>query len=108
MVGGQGGVRYRPQRLAGDRGYSYDRIRAWLRRHRIDAVIPRRSNQRPGRKPLDAPAYRRRNVVERCVGWLKECRRVATRYEKRAATYLAMLKLAIIGRYFRRLFSYTA
>ncbi|MGE0192604.1 MAG: IS5/IS1182 family transposase, partial [Planctomycetota bacterium] len=39
--------------------------------------------------------------------WLKECRRIGTRFEKLAATFLAMLKLAILGRYFRKLFSYT-
>ena len=43
----------------------------------------------------------RRNVVERLVGWIKEYRRVATRYEKLAVNYLAMLKLAMMRRYFR-------
>lgn len=37
--------------------------------------------------------------MERCVGWLKECRRIATRFEKLALNYLAMLKLAMIQRY---------
>jgi transposase len=32
--------------------------------------------------------------VERCVNRLKQFRRVATRYEKRACHYLAMVKLA--------------
>ena len=103
-----GGARRRPCRLAGDKGYSYDRIRTWLRRKRIEAVIPRRSNQKPGRKPLDKAAYRRRNVVERCVGWLKECRRIATRFEKLGEMFLAMIHMAIIQRYFRRLFPNTA
>ncbi len=40
----------------------------------------------------------RRNVVERLVSWLKESRRVATRYEKLATTYLGMVKLALIRR----------
>jgi transposase len=38
-------------------------------------------------------------VVERLIGWLKECRRVATRYEKLAVNFLAMLKIALIVRY---------
>ncbi len=100
-----GGAQRRPQRLAGDKGYSYDRIRTWLRRHRIEDVIPRRSNQKPGRKPLDKVAYRQRNVVERCIGWLKECRRIGTRFEKLGVMFLAMIHMAIIGRYFRCLFS---
>ena len=99
-----GGLRRRPRRLAGDKGYSFDRIRTWLRQHRIEAVIPRRSNQPPGRKPLDKAAYRRRNAVERCVGWLKECRRVGTRFEKLGAMFLAMIHMAIIRRYLGRLF----
>ena len=99
-----GGLQRRPQRLAGDKGYSYDHVRRWLRDHRIEDVIPRRSNQRPGRKPLDKEAYRRRNVVERCVGWLKECRRIGTRFEKLARTFLAMVHMAMICRYLRRLF----
>lgn len=39
-------------------------------------------------------AYRERNRVERLIGRLKQYRRVATRYEKRASSYLAMLTLA--------------
>ncbi len=47
-------------------------------------------------------AYKKRNVVERCLLWLKECRRVATRYEKLAATYAAMVNLAAIRRLLRK------
>jgi transposase len=95
----------RPLRLAGDRGYSYDRIRRWLRRHGVRAVIPRRKDQRPGdgRVRFDRAAYRRRAVVEQCVGWLKECRAVATRFDKLAVNYLAGVKLAMIQRCLRLL-----
>jgi len=48
---------------------------------------------------FDREAHRQRNVVERCVGWLKENRRVAVRYENLATNYLGMLKLAMIQRY---------
>ncbi|WP_440864882.1 transposase [Symbiopectobacterium purcellii] len=50
-----------------------------------------------GRSQLYRDAYRRRNVVERCFGRLKEYRRIATRYEKTARNYLAMVKLGCIG-----------
>ena len=50
-----------------------------LRRHRIEAVIPQRKDPRASQRgrPLkfDRDAYRQRNVVERCIGWLKENRR---------------------------------
>lgn len=103
-----GRPRSRPRNVAGDKGYSYDRIRRWLRRRGIGAVIPRRSDQRGRRRrgrPLkfDKDLYRRRNVVERCVGWLKECRAVATRFEKLARHYLGMVKTAMIERYLRLL-----
>jgi transposase len=45
---------------------------------------------------MDWKLYRERNVVERLVGKLKEYRRVATRYDKLAASYLAFVQLAAI------------
>ncbi|AMV37393.1 Transposase DDE domain protein [Planctomyces sp. SH-PL62] len=97
---GRGRPRRRPRRLAGDKGYSYRRIRRYLRRRGIKAVIPTRKDQRRNPK-FDAGAYRRRNIVERCILWLKENRRLATRFEKLAVNFLAMVKLAMIRRCFR-------
>lgn len=57
---------------------------------------------------FDRTDYRRRHVIECCVGWLKECRRVATRFEKLAINFLAMVKLAIIQRYLKSEFSDSA
>ncbi len=88
--------RRRPEAVAADKAYSYPRIRAWLSKRGIEAVVPSRSNQPQVR--FSKRKYRGRNVVERCIGWLKWCRRVATRYEKLAESYLAMVKLAIIQR----------
>ena len=107
-----GRAHLRPDRLAGDKGYSYKRVRSWLRQRRITPIIPTRDdlddpNQR--RDPnFDKESYRRRNVIERCIGWLKECRRIVTRFEKLALNYTAMIKLAMIGRCFRMLFSDSA
>jgi transposase len=92
---GRGRPRLRPKRVAGDKGYSYRRVRQYLRRRGIGAVIPTRSDQR--RSPrFDRLAYRERNRVERLFNRLKQFRRIATRYEKRAANYLAMLTLGAI------------
>lgn len=98
------GRRSRPGRLAADKGYQCGRILGWLKRRSIRAVIPTKSNQArvPG---FDKKVYKRRNVIERCVGWLKECRRVGTRFEKLAINFLAMLKLAMIQRCLRAVFS---
>ena len=100
-----GRPRSRPQHVAGDRGYSHRRIRRWLRAHRISAVIPERRDQvthRRGRPPqFDAERYKSRNVIERCVGWLKEARAVATRYDKLAVHFLGTVKLAMIRKHLR-------
>lgn len=70
----------------------------------IAALIPERSDQieqRGTASPFDHEAYRERNVIERCVGWLTEARCIVTRYEKVAVHYLGALKLAPIQRYLR-------
>ncbi len=87
--------------MLADKGYSYGRCRILLRRRGIPHTIPERKDQRerrarkPGRKPaFDREAYKRRNVVERCVNRLKQWRAVATRYDKRAANYRAGVIIA--------------
>ena len=68
-------------------------------------MISRPSNQRkPGDEAeFDMDTYKRRNVVERCIGWLKECRRIGTRFEKLAVNFVAMLKVSMMQRYLRLL-----
>lgn len=88
-----------PDALAGDRGVSVPRIRDALAERGIESVIPYKRDEleRMDREPpFDREAYRRRNVIERLIGKLKECRRIATRYEKLALHYLAMVKIAMI------------
>lgn len=81
--------------LVGDKGYNSGAIRAWCDAHGLVAVIPRFKTQ-PVDESFDRERYRDRNVVERLIGRLKHFRRVATRYEKRGDTYLAMLTLVAI------------
>ncbi len=70
-------------------------MRRYLRRRGIWAVIPTRNNEQ--RSPtFDRAAYRERNAVERLINRLKQFRRIATRYEKRAVNYLGMLTIAAI------------
>lgn len=100
---GPGRPRKRPQQLAGDKGYSFDFIRKDLQARGILAVIPRRSNQLDGRSVLNKKSYRKRNIIERCVGWMKENRRLATRYDKLAQSFSAFVQLTMIQRCFRNL-----
>ncbi|WP_377810324.1 transposase [Azospirillum sp. A29] len=92
---GRGRPRLKPDRLAADKAYSSGVIRRALRRRGIQPVIPTKSNERPD-LAFDQAAYRERNRVERLIGRLKQFRRIATRYEKRAANYLAMITVAAI------------
>ena len=93
--------RRRPDAVAGDRAYSANRIRDWLSRRGIEAVIPTKSTQHYVQH--NRRKYRRRNVVERCINWLKCCRRIGTRYEKLASRFLGMVKLAFVQRCLRLL-----
>ena len=93
--GQSGRPRRRPKRLVADKAYGKRTFRQFLRRHGIRFTIPRRSNQRRS-GPFDKAIYRERNKVERFFNRLKQSRRIATRYEKRAVIYLAMLTLAAI------------
>jgi transposase len=93
---GAGRPRLRPHRVVGDKAYTGRRIRRYLRQRGIGAVIPRLSNEPRRGVRFDRQAYRQRNRIERTFNRLKQFRRVATRYEKRADNYLAMLTIAAI------------
>ncbi len=92
---GRGRPRVRPRRVCGDKGYSSRKIRVYLRRRGIRYTIARKSNERRN-GPFDRKLYRTRNLVERAINRLKQFRRIATRYEKRAENYLAMLYIGSI------------
>ena len=92
---GRGRPRLRPAALLADKGYTGAPVRAHLRRRGITAVIPRRASERRPRL-MDRRTYRERNVIERPVGKLEEHRRIATRYDKPATSYLAFVHLAAI------------
>lgn len=90
-----GRPRQRPERVVADRAYSSQVIRTYLRRRGIGAVIPQPSCQKPCAL-VNWAAYWSRNAIERLINRLKQFRRIATRYEKLAANYLAMVHIAAI------------
>ena len=89
-----------------------------LRSRRISAIIPTKTNERAARKKrgsdggrpyqFDKEQYRLRNLVERCINKLKQNRRIATRYDKRAENYQAFITIASILLWLRSLLSDTA
>lgn len=104
VPGKRGRPRKRPQQLACDKGYSYPKCRRALRRRGIRHVIPERKEQREQRQARGAlggraPRFEKaidqeRSWAERGVNRLKQWRGIATRYEKRAHNYLALVQIA--------------
>ena len=83
----------KPKALLADKAYDTDAIRADLKRRRIKAVIPPKSNRKKAIR-YDKKLYRERNWIERLFGHLKINRAIATRYDQLAETFLGMLHLA--------------
>lgn len=91
-----------PLQLSGDKGYSSNEIRAFLKECGIEPVIPRKANEiMPKGEKFDKKAYKKRSRVERAIGHLKENRRLGTRYEKLALNFVAFTKLAFMLKYLR-------
>lgn len=69
----------------------------------VQPVIPSKANEDSDARPVefDKEAYCRRNIVERLIGWLKECRRIFSRFEKLTLNFGGMIKVAFIQRYFK-------
>jgi len=80
----------RPEKLLADEDYDTDAIRDDLEARGIEPIIPPKSNRT---EPIEccSQAYKRRNLIDRCVDALKQLRRIATRYEKTASASLSML-----------------
>jgi len=92
-----------PVALGGDKGYRADWIDEYLLELDIRPVIPCRGTENRDDRPVkfDRWAYRRRNIVERLIGWLKEARRVFARFEKTATNFGGFVKMAFIQRLLR-------
>ena len=103
LCDGQGDPIAWPAALAGDKGYRADWIDEYLLDLEIRPVIPSKANEDCAARPVafDKGAYHQRNIVERLIGWLKECRRVLTRFEKTAVNFVGMIRMAFIHRYLR-------
>jgi len=75
-----------------DKGYDSDDIRKQLTELEIQPVIPPKKN-RVIQIPYDAELYKERNRIERFINRMKQFRRIATRYEKLAQTFMAFLHI---------------
>lgn len=90
-----------PVAMAGDKGYRADWIDEFLLSLGIQPVIPSKENEDRTTRPVefDKELYRERNIVERLIGWIKESRRVFSRFEKTAKNFGGFIKMAFIRRY---------
>jgi transposase len=84
--------------LLADKGYDTDAFRAFLKDQKIKPVIPGKSNRKK-RIRHDRNAYKKRNVIERCFGRLKDFQRIATRYDKLAGNFFSAPCLVAIVAY---------
>jgi transposase len=81
--------------VIGDRGYDSDEVVQTVEARGGEAVIPSRKNRRVPRK-IDHERYKDRNLVERFWARVKQYRRAATRYEKTARNFLALIHVVSI------------
>lgn len=81
--------------LLADKGYDTDAFRDFLKQHKIRIVIPGKSSRKK-RIRHDKKVYKKRNVIERCFGRLKDFLRIATRYDKLATNFFSALCLVAI------------
>jgi transposase len=76
-----------------DRAYDSNRIRDIIEEQGAVPNIPPKSNRR-WKSCFSKTLYKGRNAIERMFCRLKDCRRLATRYDKLAANFLANIHLA--------------
>jgi len=84
-----------PKVMLGDKGYDADAILADLQARGVAAIIPAKRNRKV-QPVIDGHLYAPRNLVERCFSKLKHSRRLATRYDKTADSYLGFILVASI------------
>ena len=89
-----------PAIMIADKGYDSDTIRADLDSRGVAPMIPSRSNRRNPR-PVAKRVYALRNRVERFFNKLKNSRRVASRYDKLAESFMGFVQLATIRMWIR-------
>ena len=79
--------------LLGDKGYDSDWFRAALESQGIVACIPPKSNRKV-QYHYDKQLYRQRHKIENLFGRIKDWRRVATRYDRCAHTFMSAISIA--------------
>jgi len=79
--------------LLGDKGYDADWFRDALAKRGIEACIPSKSNRKEP-IPHDKALYRERHKIENTFGRIKDWRRIHTRYDRCAHTFMSAICIA--------------
>jgi transposase len=95
LIEGQGA-----EHIVADKGYDSQTIIDAIEAKGAEPVIPPRS-QRKTKRVYDRYIYKERNVIERMFNKLKQFRRVSSRYDKLATSFLSFLHLAAIAVWLR-------
>jgi transposase len=82
------------ENIIADKGYDSETIREQVRQAKMNPVIPRKSNSTKHNPEFDAHLYKQRHLVENLFARLKHFRSIATRFEKLARNFKAILFLA--------------
>lgn len=88
------------EQIMGDAAYDADHFRQDIAAIGAAAVIPCHPS-RARKLPLDKALYKERHLVECCINKLKQFRRIATRYDKTARNFLAIILVAAIALWLR-------
>lgn len=81
--------------IIADAAYDSDKIRQRGKKLKAKVCI-KPTAIRKVKKRYDKTIYKHRNQIERFFGRIKQCRRVATRYEKKAANFASFIWLAAL------------
>ena len=82
-----------PGAVVADKGYDSESFADFIRQRKAEVVVPSRRSAKTPRN-INKNLYKDRNKVERFFGRMKHYRRIATRYDKTAVSYLSFVYIA--------------
>jgi len=85
-----------PERMIGDKAYDSDRLDERLQQQGVELIAPNRRKRRRTQDGRPLRRYLRRWKIERLFAWLKNFRRLTSRWERHAANFLGMVQLGCV------------
>jgi transposase len=86
-------IRALPRRMIGDKAYDSDPLDGRMRDRGVEMIAPNRRKRNKTQDGRPLRRYLRRWKIERLFAWLKNFRRIASRWERYADNFLAMVQL---------------